>query len=191
MKVFAFTRSFAVVLILSAALCPSTIRAQTLQLSDREKAQKKLQLIKDHLTGQDFDQPWLNWPEVEDQQLLAYLKQSTEGDPLRAEAITLARRYARPADLTKKPDRGPAYHNLAHDQLGFAWRVLMETGVLHNGMTLEEAAAILGAPNRVYGNKASGKYIVDWTYESTMHVNPALRATIKSDVIEKIERVSL
>jgi hypothetical protein len=164
--------------------------AQTPQQPEREQARKQLQLIEDHLAGKDFGQPWIEWPDVQPQQLMDYLKLSKEGDRLRLDAITLARKYARPSDLIKKPDSGPGYHYLAHDRLGFAWRVLIETGVLRKGMSLEEASAILGRPDMVYENKTGGVDIVDWTYASSMHVNPALRCTFKGGVIEKIETVS-
>jgi hypothetical protein len=176
--------------ILTLILCLATIHAQTPQQPEREQARTQLQIIEDHLAGKDFSKPWIEWPAVLPQQLMDYLRLSKEGDRLRLDAITLARKYARPSDLIKKPDAGPAYHNLAHDRLGFAWRVLMETGVLHQGMSLEEASAILGRADVVYENKIGGVYIVNWTYASPMHVNPALRCTVKGGVIEKIETVS-
>ena len=176
--------------IVTPIFCFATIHVQTLQQPDREQARKQLQLIEDHLAGKDFDQPWIEWPDVEPEQLLDYLKFSKEDDQLRLEAITLARKYARPADLIKKPDAGPGYHRLAHDRLRFAWRILMETGLLRKGMSQEEVSALLGSPDMVYVDKTRGLYIVDWTYHSPMHVNPALRCTFKGGVIEKIERVS-
>ena len=185
------TRSLSLVSlwILTPIFCLATIHPQTPQ-PEREQARTQLQLIEDHLAGKDFGKLWIEWADVEPQQLLDYLKLSKEGDQLRLEAITLARKYARPADLIKKPDAGPGYHHLAHDRLRFAWRVLMETGVLRKGMSQEEASAILGPPDVVYENKTAGVYIVDWTYDSSMHVNPALRCTFKGGVIEEIETVS-
>jgi hypothetical protein len=176
--------------ILTSIFCLAMVHAQTSQQPEREQARKQLQLIEDHLAGKDVGQPWIEWRNVEPEQLLDYLKLSKEDDQLRLEAITLARKYARPADLIKKPDAGSGYHYLAHDRLRFAWRILTETGVLHKGMSLEEASAILGPPDVVYENKTAGVYIVDWTYDSVMHINPALRCTFKGGVIEKIERVS-
>src|SRR5438552_3984919 len=100
--------------ILIPIFCLATIHAQTPQQPEREQARKQLQIIEGHLAAKDFDQPWIEWPDVEPWQLLDYLKVSKEGDQLRLEAITLARKYARPEDLIKKPDAGSGYHHLAH-----------------------------------------------------------------------------
>ena len=146
-------------------------------------------MVTDHLTGEDLNQPW-GWPNVELEQLFEHLKRLPADDQLRLEAIALARRYARPSDLIKKPDRGAAYHHLAHDRLRFAWRVLFETGVLHQGMTFEQAAMILGRPDMVFPQTNEGVTLMEWSYESIMHINPALICSIKAGVIERIEVVN-
>jgi len=177
-------------LIFVSAFCVATSHAQTPLQLEREQARKELKLIADHLAGQRLNQPWIEWPNVEPKQLIEYLKQLDAADQLRLEAIALARKYAVPAELIKKPEQGAAYHNLVRDRLRFAWRVLLETGVLHTGMSLEEAVAILGLPDMVYGNKEPANNIVDWSYESIMHVNPALRCSFRRAVLQKIEVIN-
>jgi len=176
--------------ILIYGLCVATSHAQAPPQLEREKARKELKLIADHLAGERLNQPWIEWPDVEPKQLIEYLKQLDVADQLRLEAIALARKYAVPFELIKKPEQGAAYHNLVRDRLRFAWRVLMETGVLRTGMSLEEAVAILGLPDRVYGNKEAANNIVDWSYESIMHVNPALRCSFRGGVLQKIEVIN-
>src|SRR5262245_7548863 len=177
-------------LILIFGFCVATSRAQQSPQPEREQARKQLKLIADHLAGQILNQPWIEWPDVEPKQLIEYLKQLDAADQLRLEAIALARKYAVPVELIKKPDQGPGYHHLVRDRLRFAWRVLMETDVLRTGMSLEEAVAILGLPDMVYGNKEAANNIVDWSYESIMHVNPALRCSFRGGVLQKIEVIN-
>jgi hypothetical protein len=97
-----------------------------------------------------------------------------EGSLVRVRAIALARKYAAipeyaaEADLgkQKRPERVD-YHQ-AHARLDFAWCVLRETGVLREGMRLEELVALLGPPTKIRPDKAV------WYYNSPMHVNPCL-----------------
>ena len=57
----------------------------------------------------------------------------------------------------------------AHSRLHFAWGVLRATGVLRDGMRLEEVVGLLGQPTKV------GPEFAEWYYSSGMHVNPCLR----------------
>ncbi len=97
-----------------------------------------------------------------------------ENSPARLKAIALARKhalipdYAVNADLRKTATMD---HHLAHARLQFAWGVLQETGIIHDGMRLEELVALLGLPTKIDDDTA------EWYYSSGMHVNPVLRYT--------------
>jgi hypothetical protein len=129
-------------------------------------------------------------PKVDINTVLFYLKSHPEDKAQRNQALQLAKKYARPANLIRWPDQGAAYHHRAHGLLTFAWGVLIATGILREGMSLEEAVTILGLPTTVNGNKHTD-CTVDWYYGSTMHVNPCLRCTVKEGFIERIEIISL
>ena len=79
----------------------------------------------------------------------------TDGTPLRLKAIALARKYAALPEYAVEPDlrkqkrpEGIDDHQ-AHARLHFAWGVLRQTGVLHDGMRLEEVVGLLGQPTKV------------------------------------------
>src|SRR5262249_29309598 len=113
------------------------------------------------------------WPGVDLATILLYLKSHPEDNELRLEAIALARQNANLDSVGED-------HGLAHARLEYAWGVLIATGVLREGMSLQEAVAILGQPSHVYGDK-SKEYAVEWYYQSSMHVNPVLRCSMKAD----------
>ena len=110
------------------------------------------------------------WPAVDLATILLYLKSHPEDNELRLEAVAWARKNASPYVLTGD-------HHLAHAKLDYAWGVLIVTGELREGISLQQAVAILGLPNHVYGDK-SREYTVEWHYQSPMHVDPVLRCSI-------------
>jgi hypothetical protein len=109
-------------------------------------------------------------PAVDLAAILLYLKSHPEDHELRLEAIALARKNASPGGLTED-------HHLAHAKLEYAWGVLIAAGMLREGVSLQEAVAILGLPGHVYGDQ-SKEYTAEWPYQSPMHVNPVLRCSI-------------
>lgn len=105
----------------------------------------------------------------------ALLKQLERGHPLRIRIILAIRHNASPTDLRERhPDRFD--HHLAHKQLRLSWQFLLDLDLLHEGMTLEEAALILG-PFQSFCTQPD--MTVRWVYRSMMHVNPGLDATIR------------
>jgi hypothetical protein len=159
--------------------------AQGLTSNEREQAKAQLDKLARYLETQPKGIVVQKDPYEDVDKLLKSLKRIPEGHTLRLQAISLARKYASPETLIQQ---GPgerrsmhsAYHRHAHFRLHFAWRVLLETGVLRPGMKLEEAVAILGTPSPT----RSG---MQWYYHSGMHVNPALRCTLNDGRVEKFE----
>ena len=97
-----------------------------------------------------------------------------EDSPVKIKAIALARKYAAipeyavdRLDKQRRPDN--VDDRQAHNRLGFAWKVLRETGVLRTGLRLEDLVGFLGQPTEVRPELA------EWYYASPMHVNPCLR----------------
>src|SRR5262249_33192896 len=60
-----------------------------------------------------------------------------------------------------------------------AWSILIRQGVLHDGMTVEEARAILGAPTR------EGKDYLEWYVSTPRHVNPSLSARMTNGKLKE------
>ena len=182
------TRSSQQTLLMTVAFVCFTACAppQDKRQQEREQAREQLKLLADYLAEKQIAAkgPWPEPPDVKLPDLLAHLRLFHEGDAVRLQAIALARKYASPSDLLRRPDPGAGYHRHAHARLVFAWSILMETGCLRKGMRLEDAVAVLGAPTKVWKDG-----IVDWAYDSTMHVNPCLRCKMKGDLIEAIEIV--
>jgi hypothetical protein len=175
-------------LFLASAVVLTSARAlpaQGLTSNEREQVQAQLDKLAHFLETQPKGIVVQKDPYDDVEKLLKSLKRIPEGHALRLRAISLARKYANPEALIQQ---GPgvrrsmhtAYHRHAHFRLHFAWRVLLETGVLRPGMKLEGAVAILGMPSPT----RSG---VGWYYHSGMHVNPALRCTVNGGRVETIE----
>jgi hypothetical protein len=78
--------------------------------------------------------------------LLAFIKKQKDDDALRKETIKLAKKYARVPKRREGADADYQADNHAVSRLEVAWRLLWETGVLKNGMTVDQAAAVLGEP---------------------------------------------
>ena len=121
--------------------------------------------------------------------VLSYLHFHPEDKKLKERAISLALRSAKmslfpqgDADLVRGSktrsvgSNGPLF-------IGFtmAWRILINTEVLHNGMSLGEAVEILGPPS------ADGGDWVTWIYVSPLRVNPRLRATLKEGKLSQFQ----
>lgn len=111
----------------------------------------------------------------------------TDGAPLRLKAIALARKCAALPEYSMEPDlrkqerpEGIDDHQ-AHSRLDFAWGVLRATGVLRDGMRLEEVVGLLGQPTKV------GPEFAELYYSSGMHVNPCLRWRTDGRVKGRIE----
>jgi hypothetical protein len=65
-----------------------------------------------------------------------------------------------------------------------AWHILLELGVLHAGMSINEATQILGPPS-----KQSDEFAT-WYIDTPRHVNPGLSATVQGDRITAFHRYS-
>lgn len=97
-----------------------------------------------------------------------------EESAVRLKAIALARKYsaipeyAAEAILRKQKRPDGVDDHQAHTRLYFAWGVLRETGVLRDGMRLEDLVALLGPPTRITPETA------EWHNSSQIHVNPCL-----------------
>jgi hypothetical protein len=159
--------------------------AQDLTANEREQAKAQLDKLARYLVTQSTGIVAQKGPYEDVDTLLKSLKRFPEGHALRLQAIGLARQYANPEALIHQGPgerRSPHldYHQHAQFRLHFAWRVLLETGVLRPGMKLEEAVAILGMPSPT----RSG---MEWHYRSGMHVNPALRCRVNGGRVETIE----
>ena len=108
--------------------------------------------------------------------LLAYLKFHPEDKGKLARAVEWAGKCARclgPFRLGEEPKT----KMLA--SAGFAWSFLLQLGVLHEGMTLEEAVKHLGEPTHKWVGH------VRWYVNTPMHVNPSLDAEVKDGRIVK------
>jgi len=110
-----------------------------------------------------------------------------EDSPVRLKAIALARKYAAVSDypnsreLSKKnPDSNHYLIDVrAHTALDFAWGVLRETKVLHDGLRLKDLVGLLGQPTNTTPEMA------EWWYRSQMHVNPRLQFWRKDGRLKK------
>ena len=114
---------------------------------------------------------------------LVYLKAHPEDKELRAKTVALAKgcanvRALQPVDPNDSSE-GAMKHHAAHRKLSFAWHTLIELGTLHDGMSLNEAVAILGEPTHRWPQPN----LVEWYYSSEMHVNPMLRATLVGETL--------
>ena len=115
------------------------------------------------------------------------LPRLSEADELRLEAIALARKYSSVTDLMRPAPKGEKrdanYHHQAHAGLYFSWNILQGTKVLREGLSLEEAVALLGSPTAIKGDA------VEWYYNSEMHVNPCLRCMLSKGRIQSIKQI--
>ena len=104
------------------------------------------------------------------------------GDPVRVEAISLARHYGSPAELeADEKDNPRGWRDTGC--LNVSWEILQTTGVLREGMPLEDVVAVLGSP--YLRNETDDGVYVRWYYSTPMHVNPALIVRFN----EKLEAV--
>jgi len=132
---------------------------------------------------------WSNWGHPWSS-IVAYLSAHGDDTALRDGAVRLAKRYAKlpkqPADASLPVWRDDSRtHHLAHVRLGFAWQALTELGVLKDGITLDEAKAILGPPTLPQLRNEDDPY-VHWHYHSTMHTNPRLVADLRNGKLYNI-----
>jgi hypothetical protein len=138
-----------------------------------EEVDKELSIAEAYLMG---DRPVKLGTQPIPANLIRNIGRLPQDSPVRLRAIALARRYAAIPeyvfDWKKRPER--VDDRQAHFRLGFAWGVLRETGVLRDGMRLEEVVALVGQPTAIRPETA------EWYYSSTMHVNPIL-AYLRSD----------
>jgi hypothetical protein len=123
----------------------------------------------------------INWEDRE--ALIQHLRSLPQGDPLRVDAIDLARRYANPHVLGKPAD-GLVTHRRDHVRLDTAWAILLATEVLRPGMRFEDAVAVLGRPTSRYGGNAA-----KWYYTSPVHVNPALVIETQENEVSAIRQI--
>jgi hypothetical protein len=162
-----------------ALASPEAVRSQGAPQSAPEPLKKQLDALAAHLGKEPAKGlAGLMPPKLDRKRLLKSLAQLPPGDPVRVQAIALARKYASPADLRKGSREDPIFFRKDHKRLYFAWQVLLDLGVLRKGMSLEEAVAVLGAPSSVTARRAS------WYYSSPMHVNPLLGCTLKEGRVE-------
>jgi hypothetical protein len=165
-------------------LCSAGVWGQDPRPDSRARITEQFGLMAAYL-GQEVREgsPWPKYPNVDVAQLLEDLKCLKQGDELRVKAIALARRYSSPSDLVKK-DASPGYHEHAFARLYFAWGILMKTGILRTGRTLEDLIALLGPCTTTRDN------LVDWYYSSPRCCNPCLRCTLREGRVEAIEVTS-
>jgi hypothetical protein len=161
---------------------PEAVRPQEAPKTEPGQLKKQLDALAAEL-GQEPEKgvAAIKPPNPDRKRLLKALAQLPPGDPLRVQAIALARKYASPSDLRKASRESPAFYRKDHERLYFAWRVLLDLGVLRKGMSLEEAVAVLGAPAPQTTTRA------DWYYSSPMHVNPQLACTLKEGRVQSFE----
>lgn len=123
----------------------------------------------------DTDRPSLKTVEA-----TALLKQLENGHPLRMRIILAVRHNASPKDLLERQIPHTT-HILPDGQINLSWRILLDLGVLHDRMTLEQAVVILGSFH-VYGSHTEGT--AHWTYMSGDVSQPNLQATIRNRNLE-------
>jgi hypothetical protein len=111
---------------------------------------------------------------------IAYLRFHADDADSRERLVKIAKQSApipSPHGFDKRPATGPI-------STPEAWTVLTELGVLHAGMTIDEAIAILGQPSG-----RSDKSLT-WYLESPRHVNPGLSAKFENGRIVAFSRYS-
>jgi hypothetical protein len=153
--------------------------AQDRPAVDRAKLQADLRALEKYYTQSLGDVPLsreLTLPKVSE--LVRRVKLLPEGDELRREAIALALRHAKVIDMASDRKADVTQYRRDHHRLYFAWALLVELNVLHPGMTVEEAVAILGPTTSVNAGDAT------WYYPSPMHVNPVLHGQLKDGRIQ-------
>jgi hypothetical protein len=171
--------AIATLCILSSSVCVA--QAQQPKRLTAEEIERELAIVEAYL-ARDGGDPWVNATPGESAVAgfsATSVVQNIDGlaadSPLRLEAIALARKYAAIPEYAIEPDlrkqKRPKGVNdrQAHTRLYFAWGVLMGTGILRDGMRLEELVALLGQPTKLEPEMA------EWYYSSGMHVNPCLR----------------
>jgi len=122
------------------------------------------------------------------QPLVIYLKAHPEDKDLRDRTKRLALANAKvstfqlPRDAKAEQIRDSGYHHRVHARLGFSWNILLQLGVLHDGIDVDKAVEILGEPTSKRDNK------INWHYDSMMHINPAMDARIEKYKIVEFKR---
>lgn len=152
-----------------------TARAEELEPLTAAEIEEELAVVRTYLdrdmTKQEPDgRPGESFRAVEAAgRVLRSIGDLPEESMVRLNAIAFARKHANipiPVDV-RKQELSAARR--AHMRLTFSWAVLRKTGVLRDGMRLEELVALLGMPTKI------GPETAEWYYSSRMHVNPCLR----------------
>jgi hypothetical protein len=181
----------ATVFVLTAALClwPRAGGAVPLvpakdRRTEREKAVQSLKVVEAFLAAEVKEgEAYPQSPRQDLERVLAYAKQQKDGDEVRAAAVALARKYARPGEVGAGRTPGPreevAFHHHNIDRLLFAWRLLRDAGVLRVGMTAEEAVQVLGEPAALEPTYAQ------WMYPSPFRFSTTITVRLKDGRVEE------
>ena len=119
---------------------------------------------------------------------IAYLRFHPDNEKPRQRLVNLAEEHAKlPPPVTFETIKRHAELGAEHFEPNWlpapsAWQVLLELGVLHPGMTVDEAIKILGPPSGRSGNN------ITWYISTPRHVNPGLSAKTKDGKIQEFGR---
>jgi hypothetical protein len=118
---------------------------------------------------------------------IAYLRFHSDDVDSRERLVKLAKQSARVPPVRDRQQHvagGPLPPAAGPMSTSVAWSVLMELGVLHAGMSIDETTAILGEPT------GRTKDSLTWYLASPRHVNPGLSAKLKNGKIVAFSRYS-
>ena len=142
------TIALPLVLVCLPALIAAPLRPSK-AATERDEARKHLKELAEYLATEvnDGKDPPPS-PTQALEGLLAYVKKQKDGDPVRKEALALAKKYAVVPNRKLGVKIRPGEANQITSRLEIAWKLLRETDVLRSGMTVEQASAVLGPPTQ-------------------------------------------
>jgi len=123
--------------------------------------------------------------------VVAWVKLHPEDKKRRKRLEAMARKAAK-IRMLDEPDparRGRRWESDGPFGPEYAWSFLIDLGVLHGGMTIDEAEKILGKC-RKRGGPAGRPCWISWYLDSPRHVNPCLNAEVKDGKIVKFRRTN-
>jgi hypothetical protein len=166
------------------SLCLVPVRAGD-EPPGRGDARKNLKAVADFLGGEIKDIAYPPLPRKEFDALLAFVKKLKDDDDIRKDTIALARKHAMASEYRdpRGEGRGALISHQNRDRAYAAWKILWETGVLKNGMTLDDATAVLGKPTQARGD------FVSWHVPSQLRSLTLLSARVKDGRLEAINGI--